>query len=87
VDRYIPEADRLTMGLQKGDRIIKVNRLPLSRTIIEDPRAFLYGFPNTPVSVTVLRANANGADEELEFEILRPHQPHQFSQALDDPAS
>jgi hypothetical protein len=59
-------------GLLEGDRVIKVRGLPLSESIMENPRATLQGLPGDTIPVTVERNLSDGTGTkrlELEFEI------------------
>lgn len=79
VENLFADATLSGSGLRKGDRIIEVNNLPLSASLLEDPRAYFFGLPGTSVHLTVMRPNEDRAGEfELEFDLLRPYFPKQY---------
>lgn len=64
--------------LRVGDRIVRINGLPISSGVREDPRATLYGHPGTTIRLTVERPTQDGA-RLIEIEWVRPHVPNPFT--------
>ena len=61
--------------LEAGDRIVRVNGVPISASILEDPRGYFGGLPGTEVTVTVVRTHPGGTAQELTFALKRPYVP------------
>jgi hypothetical protein len=79
----IPErfllVNRDVNGLLEGDRLVEVNGLPISASILENPRATLWRLPGDKVLVTVERKRAGGtATERLELEFEIPYLTDRF---------
>ncbi|MEK7795431.1 MAG: sigma factor-like helix-turn-helix DNA-binding protein, partial [Candidatus Hydrogenedentota bacterium] len=56
-------------GLRVGDKIVKVNGHPISTSVIEDPRGYIYGPAGAKITVTVRREDGAGPATELDMEI------------------
>ena len=62
-----------------GDRIVKVNGLPISASVREDPRSVLQGKAGTQVTVSVTRPAAiGGGTEEVEITFDLPYMPKRY---------
>jgi C-terminal processing protease CtpA/Prc len=71
--------------LRVGDRIVRINGLPISSGVREDPRATLYGHPGTTLRLTVERPAQDGTSL-IEIEWVRPYVPNPFTEAPETPA-
>ena len=83
-ERYMLVSDAFAGGvppeLEAGDRIVRVNGVPISASILEDPRGYFGGLPGTDVTLTVLRTHPGRNAQELTFTIKRPYIPRALPQ-------
>lgn len=70
-------------GVREGDRVVAVDGHPLTRAYWASHK--IRGPAGVKVRVTVMRAQDDGTERELEFEITRDYVPQRvFDQALDE---
>jgi RNA polymerase sigma-70 factor (ECF subfamily) len=75
VERVFPGYPSHTAGVRDGDRIVKINGVPVTREYWADPAHRVTGPAGSKIRLTVIRSQPDGTEKQFEFEVTRGYVP------------